>query len=126
MAESESILETIVSGLGLEIDESAFNSEIIMYVNSALVTVYQNGAGTPLVVKDYAQTWDEFKDPAQVEGNKMFEQIKLYVVLKTKIIFDPPPPSTATYMQSYIDELLWRIRAAYCVSTPEEVVVDDE
>lgn len=126
MAESESILETIVSGLGLEVDESAFNPEIIMYVNSALSTVYQNGAGTPLVVKDYAQTWEEFKDPAQVEGNKMFEQIKLYVMLKTKIIFDPPPPSTAPYMQSYIDELLWRIRAAYCVSTPEEVVVDDE
>ena len=126
MAESDSILETIVSGLGLEVDESAFNSEIIMYVNSALLTVYQNGAGTPLVVKDYAQTWEEFKDPAQVEGNKMFEQIKLYVMLKTKIIFDPPPPSTATYMQSYIDELLWRIRAAYWVSTPEEVVVDDE
>ena len=126
MAESESILETIVSGLGLEVDESAFNPEIIMYVNSALLTVCQNGAGTPLVVKDYAQTWEEFKDPAQVEGNKMFEQIKLYVMLKTKIIFDPPPPSTAPYMQSYIDELLWRIRAAYCVSTPEEVVVDDE
>ena len=126
MAESECILETIVSGLGLEVDESAFNSEIIMYVNSALLTVYQNGAGTPLVVKDYAQTWEEFKDPAQVEGNKMFEQIKLYVMLKTKIIFDPPPPSTAPYMQSYIDELLWRIRAAYWVSTPEEVVVDDE
>ena len=97
-----------------------------MYVNSALLTVYQNGAGTPLVVKDYAQTWEEFKDPAQVEGNKMFEQIKLYVMLKTKIIFDPPPPSTATYMQSYIDELLWRIRVAYWVSTPEEVVLDDE
>ena len=126
MAESESILETIVSGLGLEVDEPAFNSEITMYINSALLTVYQNGAGTPLVVKDYAQTWEEFKDPAQVEGNKMFEQIKLYVMLKTKIIFDPPPPSTATYMQSYIDELLWRIRAAYWVSTPEEVVVDDE
>ena len=126
MAEPDSILETIVSGLGLEIDEAAFNPEIIMYVNSALLTVYQNGAGTPLVVKDYAQTWEEFKDPAQVEGNKMFEQIKLYVMLKTKIIFDPPPPSTAPYMQSYIDELLWRIRAAYWVSTPEEVVVDDE
>ena len=126
MVESESILETIVSGLGLEIDEAAFNPEIIMYVNSALLTVYQNGAGTPLVVKDYAQTWEEFKDPAQVEGNKMFEQIKLYVMLKTKIIFDPPPPSTAPYMQSYIDELLWRIRVAYCVATREEVVVDDE
>ena len=126
MAESESILETIVSGLGLEVDESAFNSEIIMYINSALLTVCQNGAGTPLVVKDYSQTWEEFKDPLQVEGNKMFEQIKLYVMLKTKIIFDPPPPSTATYMQSYIDELLWRIRAAYCVATREEVVVDDE
>ena len=126
MGESESILETIVSGLGLEVDESAFNSEITMYINSALLTVYQNGAGTPIVVKDYAQTWEDFKDPLQVEGNKMFEQIKLYVMLKTKIIFDPPPPSTAPYMQSYIDELLWRIRAAYWVSTPEEVVVDDE
>ena len=126
MAESDSILETIVSGLGLEVDESAFNPEIIMYVNSALLTVYQNGAGTPLVVKSNVETWDNFKDPLQVEGNKMFEQIKLYVMLKTKIIFDPPPPSTAPYMQSYIDELLWRIRAAYWVSTPEEVVVDDE
>ena len=126
MAESESILETIVTGLGLELNENAFDYEILMYINSALLTVYQNGAGTPIVVKDYAQTWEEFKDPAQVEGNKMFEQIKLYVMLKTKIIFDPPPPSTATYMQSYIDELLWRIRVAYWVSTPEEVVVDDE
>ena len=85
MAESDSILETIVSGLGLEVDESAFNPEIIMYVNSALLTVYQNGAGTPLVVKDHAQTWEEFKDPAQVEGNKMFEQIKLYVMLKQRL-----------------------------------------
>ena len=126
MAESESILETIVTGLGLELNENAFDYEILMYINSALLTVYQNGAGTPLVVKSNVETWDEFKDPAQVQGNKMFEQIKLYVMLKTKIIFDPPPPSTATYMQSYIDELLWRIRVAYCVATREEVVVDDE
>ena len=125
MAEvSNSILETVNSALGLPTTETAFDSEIILHINSALMTVYQNGVGNPIVVKDYSQSWDEFKDAAQVEGNKVFEFVKSYVMLKTKLLFDPPPPSTLPYMQANIDELLWRIRTAYHV-TPVEEATDD-
>ena len=61
---SNSILETVNSALGLPTTETAFDSEVILHINSALMTVYQNGVGTPIVVKDYSQSWDEFKDDA--------------------------------------------------------------
>ena len=120
-----SILETVNGALGLPITETAFDSEVILHINSALMTLYQNGAGNPIVVRDYTQGWDEFKNDRQVEGNKVFEFVKSYVVLKTKLLFDPPPPSTLPYMQANIDELLWRIRAAYHIDRVEEVT-DDE
>lgn len=119
-----SILETVNGALGLPITETAFDSEVILHINSALMTLYQNGAGNPIVVRDYTQGWDEFKNDRQVEGNKVFEFVKSYVVLKTKLLFDPPPPSTLPYMQANIDELLWRIRAAYHVAPVEEVTDD--
>ena len=122
---SNSILETVNSALGLPTTETAFDSEVILHINSALMAVYQNGVGNPIVVKDYSQSWDEFKDDTQVEGNKVFEFVKSYVMLKTKLLFDPPPPSTLPYMQANIDELLWRIRVAYHVA-PAEAVADDE
>ena len=100
-----SILETVNGALGLPITETAFDSEVILHINSALMTLYQNGAGNPIVVRDYTQGWDEFKNDRQVEGNKVFEFVKSYVVLKTKLLFDPPPPSTLPYMQANLDEL---------------------
>ena len=73
---SNSILETVNRALGLPTTETAFDSEVILHINSALMTVYQNGVGNPIVVKDYSQSWDEVKDDAQVEGNKVFEFVK--------------------------------------------------
>lgn len=110
---TDSILKDIRNGAGLDEEDNSFDGELMIYINQALVTLNQNGIGNPVIVKDETTTWDEFKNVLQTEANKVFELCKLYVLLKTKLIFDPPPPNTARYMQRSIDETLWRLKLEY-------------
>lgn len=123
-ARPESILETVRGALGLDVKDSSFDNEIVVHINSAIATLNQNGVGLPIVVTDDTQLWEEFKDPAQAISNLMFEQSKMYVFIRTKILFDPPPPSNIKYMAEAAEETLWRLRETY--DKPREVVIIDE
>lgn len=113
MDENNSILKDIRQAVGLSIDTTDFDTDIIMHINSALSKLNQNGVGNFVVVKDESLTWGEFKNILQVEGNKFFHMVPLYITLSTKLIFDPPPPSTVEYYSKNIDELLWRLKVHY-------------
>ena len=115
MPEVTSILETVTSALGIEVDETIFDQELVLHINSALGTLNQNGIGKPTFVRDYGAQWSDFKDVTQTQGNQMFEQVKTFVFLKTKLLFDPPPPSTIKYLSDAADEILWRLREEYHV-----------
>lgn len=110
--EEESILTTTKSAIGDE-TTTAFDNELKLHINAALIVLNQNGVGRNAYVKDANNLWGEFKDPAQVHGNESFNLVPLFVFAKTKILFDPPPPSNVAVFQAYIDELLWRLRTAY-------------
>lgn len=120
----ESILETIRDGVGLDKADNSFDTEILLHVNSALATLNQNGIGKEVFIKGVEELWDDFKDAEQEKSNYMFEQAKLYVLLKVKLLFDPPPPSTAGYMKDAIDEILWRLRESYDLPKPREEEVE--
>ena len=111
-----SILKGVRGALGLGIDDTSFDHELVIHINGALGTLVQNGVIKPLVVSSVDQVWDDLKDPETIEYDYMFEQVKLFVFVKTKILFDPPPPSTAKYMDDYATELLWRLRESYDVT----------
>lgn len=119
-----SILKTVRGSLGLGTNDASFDHEIIIHVNNALAVLNQNGVGLPIIVTGEEQVWDDFKDPTQNMSNTMFEQSKMYVFIKTKILFDPPPPSNIKYMAEAADETLWRLRETY--DKPREVVITDE
>lgn len=110
---SDSILEDIRIAVGLSRDVSDFDTELIMHVNSAMGELNQNGVGNPIAITDTTQTWGDFQDPLKVEGNKYFHMVPLFITLSTKLIFDPPPPSTVEYYSKNIDKLLWRLKIAY-------------
>ena len=112
----DSILENVKAFLGLK-GVDAFDPQITPLINSALNTLNQNGAGRMLDVVDATQSWNDFRNPLQVTTYDMTNSCKTFVSLKVKQLFDPPAPNTAGYVQSNIDELLWRIREAY--NTPE-------
>ena len=115
MVQTQSILDTVRGAIGLVADDTSFDSELIIHINSNLSTLYQNGVGLPIVVEDSTALWSDLKDDSK--NNDMFEQIKTYIFLRTKLLFDPPPPSTAKYMDAAATELLWRLRCHYDVPT---------
>ena len=115
MTQTQSILDTVRGAIGLVADDTSFDSELIIHINSNLATLYQNGVGLPIVVEDSTALWSDLKDESK--NNDMFEQIKTYIFLRTKLLFDPPPPKTANYMDAAATELLWRLRCHYDVPT---------
>lgn len=106
-----SIYEDIKDILGVP-DES-FKESLLVFINGALDIMNQAGAGRPVLLTTETQ-WDDFKDPAQVEGNKSFNLVRSYVWLRCKTMFDPPTnPSTLSRLKELEEEYIWRIELAY-------------
>ena len=74
MVQTQSILDTVRGAMGLVEDDSSFDSELIIHINSHLATLYQNGVVLPITVEDSTSLWSDLKDDSK--NNDMFEQIK--------------------------------------------------
>lgn len=86
-----SILNTIKKMLGVPVDQTVFDVEILTHINTALLTLTQIGVGpkSGFMITGTEETWDEF-----LENSKIFEGVKTYVYLKVRLIFDPPSSSS--------------------------------
>lgn len=110
---SDSILVDVRKALNLSADDSSFDSDITMHINSAIGKINQVGVGNSIVVRNDSETWNDLYNSFQVNGNKLFKFIPTFIFLSTKMIFDPPPPSLVEQYQRQCDELLWRLKVAY-------------
>lgn len=110
---TNSILVDVRQSIGLNSDDTSFDSDIIPLINTAIVKLNQNGVGKLIVVNSDKQTWNDLIDETQENGNKSFTLVPGYIMLSTKLIFDPPPPSMVEYYSKFVDESLWRLRTAY-------------
>jgi hypothetical protein len=121
-----SILIDIRESVGLAPTNSDFDKEIIPHINAAIGKLNQNGIGMYLVVTGDEQKWSDLKDPNQVEGNKYFSSIPLFIMVSTKILFDPPPPSSVSYHATNVSESLWRLKIAYEYYEPIVPIVEGD
>lgn len=102
-----SILKTVRTSLGILPDFTEFDAELIVAINSALMAVSQLGIGPNggFSISDDTATWTElFNSVSNIEA------VKSYVVLKTRLEFDPP--GTSFLMDSFnrqLDELGFRL-----------------
>ena len=103
-----SILTDIKDMLGYK-DENydAFDTEIILHINSALARLSQLGVDTSnnLQITSSEETWEGlFGD------NSKLNQIQLFIFLKVKLVFDPPSSGTTTQsFENQVKELEWEI-----------------
>lgn len=103
------ILDSIKQLLGIPMEVTAFDAEIVIGINSALMEVNQLGIGPidSFKIEGHLETWD------QVLGTAInLEGVKTFVYLKTKLVFDPP--GTAHLIEAInrqIKELEWRLVA---------------
>ena len=125
MTVETSILKSVRSAVGLDAEDSSFDLELLMHINGSIMILHQNGIGIPIQVEDEDAVWEDFKNPMQADANSMFSAAKTFIFIKTKILFDPPPPSTIKYMAEAADEYLWRLRESFDVGLSEVIVEVD-
>ena len=104
---NNSILNTIKEMIGIEIEETAFDNDIIVHINTVFFILNQLGVGPtePFIIRDEYATWDNF-----ISDSTNLESIKTYIYLKVKLLFDPPLNSSVIEsMKNTINELEWRL-----------------
>lgn len=106
----DSILTSVKRILGITEEYEHFDLELIMHINTVFTILTQMGVGVEngFKIKDKSQTWSEF-----TQDDSKIEDVKTYVALKVKLIFDPPASSSAMdAVNRTISELEWRLYVA--------------
>lgn len=96
-----SILDTIKQMLGIDQTDTSFDSELIVFINSALSTIQKIGVGVEgYKISGQTNTWFDF-----VGDRTDIEELKTNVYLRVRLVFDPPTNSFAVKaIQDQIDE----------------------
>ena len=103
----DNILSSIKKLLGIPTEETAFDSDIIMHINSVFMILNQLGVGPTngfTISDDYA-LWSDF-----IPDGQNIELVKSYMYMKVRLMFDPPSSSAVlSAMEKSISEFEWRL-----------------
>lgn len=106
----ESILDSIKKMLGVPEGYEAFDDQIIIHINSAFAVLNQLGVGNDdnkFMITGSDETWDDY---ISQDDDLNIEEVRSYVYLKVKMIFDPPTSSVAAdAFKDRIAEFEWRL-----------------
>ena len=104
----ESILTSIKKLLGIDEENTDFDADIVMHINSVFTTLTQLGVGPSegFYIEDKDSEWQEFCS----DLNKL-QAVKTYMYLKVRLVFDPSSlgSSTLAAYERQIQELEWRL-----------------
>lgn len=109
----ESILTSIKKLLGIASDNDAFDLDIIFHINTVFANLAQMGVGPKdeqgenigFKITSDEEVWGSF-----TKNYILIENVKTYVYIKVKLIFDPP--QTGPLLNAYeaqAKELEWRL-----------------
>lgn len=82
-----SILTSIKKLLGIAKEDTNFDSDITMHINSVILALTQIGVGPPtgFFVENETATWQDF-----LGDRKDLDSVKIYMYFKVRLAFDPP------------------------------------
>lgn len=103
-----SILQTVRQMIGPSASYDVFDTDLIIGINAAFSRLCQLGVGpsTPFKIYDDTAVWDDF-----MPDEEMPDEVKQYVYLKTRMIFDTPASGTvANAFKEQIDMLEWTMK----------------
>ena len=103
----DSILANISKLLGIQVDETYFDADILIHINTAFNRLCQLGVGpdTPYKITGTQETWSDF-----MPNISDYEAVETYIYLYVRLIFDPPTSGFVTSaIQAEMKELEWRM-----------------
>jgi hypothetical protein len=103
----DSILTSVKLMLGITEENTDFDTQLILHINTVFMNLNQLGVGPEngFRIEDNMTDWEEY-----ITEEDNIDAVKSYVYLKTKLLFDPP--LSATVMEAtkqMIHELEWRL-----------------
>lgn len=104
---NDSILLTVSEALGVPVDYQGFDTQLKFAINTALMSLRQLGIGPVggFSITGIDETWTEL-----FNGVSDIEATKSYVVMKTRLEFDPPATAhLLTALKEQIVEIGWRL-----------------
>lgn len=122
MAENQNIqtniLGSIKSLLGIANDDTDFDDELLIHINSNVASLVQMGIGPSEGFEVTSNSsWSDF-----VGNDKRLNSIKSYIYMKVKLIFDPPVnSSTVEAYKTQVAEFEWRNRVTKEIDDNESV-----
>lgn len=121
---NDSILNTIKKMLGMDAEYTAFDTDIIVHINSCFMKLNQLGVGpkTPFIITGKDETWTSF-----FGGKGDVEAAKTYIYINVKLVFDPPTSSfVVEALKEMEKEYEWRLMAQVEQPVEEEGGEGDE
>lgn len=105
----ESILTSIKKLLNIADEDTNFDLDVIIHINTAFTRLRQLGVGPKngFRIQDEEPTWDDYIP----EDDLRFESVKTYIYLKVKLVFDAQTLSSAMIetIKETIKELEWEL-----------------
>lgn len=109
--ENDSILNSVKAMLisYMDPDDDAFDTDLLIHINTVLSILFQLGVGNQeFHITGPDETWEDF-----LGTTKNVELVKSYIVLRVRMLFDPPTASSiGNIFDQQIKELEWRINVA--------------
>lgn len=106
---NDSILISIKKLLGIAEDDTEFDADILMHINTVIMILRQMGVG-PIggyIVTGNSETWNSYLG---ADGMKQFASVKSYIYLKVRQMFDPATNGAVTEStNNLIKELEYRL-----------------
>ncbi len=106
---NDSILESVKRVCNIAPDDESFDPELIIYINSTLMTIFQewHDQSKAIKIEDGTETWGDL-----LGDDTDYEAVKEVVGLKVRLVFDPPSNgSVMQAMKDQIADLEWRLYA---------------
>lgn len=103
----ESILESVKKMLGVLIDDTAFDAELISHINAAISELTQIAVGPDegFLVTGYNEVWSNF-----VSNVSQMSSAREYIFSKVRLLWDPPSNSfVCDALTKAKDEAYWRL-----------------
>lgn len=90
---TDSILTSVKKLLGIDEAYEHFDTDIIIHINSVFATLTQLGVGPSngYSIHGKDETWHDYIG----ENFNLFANVKSYIYLKVRLLFDPPISSAA-------------------------------
>lgn len=113
----QSILKSTKKVLGIAPDYNEFDEDILTHINSVFTTLLQLGVGPVegFAIEDESAVWADFLGST---SDPKYNNVKSYMHLRVKRLFDPPQTSYHMLAQKeQIEELEYRLNAQHEADT---------